>query len=82
MEGLALAAVLPVWQSAAPPLSVAILAGLGVILLLVLLAACLGAAGVFWLSRYLPRQAEQAFGSPSSALSAGHESSYSARKLS
>ena len=34
MEGLALAAVLPVWQSAAPPLSVAILAGLGVILLL------------------------------------------------
>jgi len=40
-------------------------------MVLALLRACLAAAGLVWLAGYLPRQAAQAFGSPSAALSAG-----------
>jgi UPF0755 protein len=51
--------------------SSALRASLRIILLFVVIIACLGAAGVLWLASYLPRQAAEAFGSPSGALSAG-----------
>lgn len=46
-------------------------ASLGIVLVFTLILVCLAAAGFFWLSGYLPRQAAQIFGSPSKALSAG-----------